>query len=762
MKKTVILFWFIGLTSLLNAQVCFEKIHPVNKAGTYYDVCRIANGKAIICGDDGYLAVSQDDGLTWSPVSSGTLEPLYALGFLNENTGFTGGNNGILLKTTNGGENWDSIYSFPQDVNEIHVINDTFVLVTTVRYRDDLDVIVDSSDLYYTSVDGGITWESDTIQGGYKPVSMDKVSDSTWCMACQFITKAIPNIHTKVYKTNNFGDDWQPIVSTDTMNIQMTAASFFPSNTLFINRDTGFVFTHYPFDHYLYDNSLVSMLTTNDGGETWKHVNYFLDGYGYPNNDLIRVKDAIAVSDTSWYIAGNRMRGGAVALGSAANKATAEWPSYFLHAIGKISSQVLVAVGDHGLIFRSADNGANWALVDSMPAFNLNYMKKLNDGNIMAAYTRTDEFEFIYYTDVVSVVIRSIDSGENWDVLNVVKDVKLDKLDFVTDSFAYGMRRGSSENTVYSDNAAKDWQTTDSTLNSGFYGYEVSFLNKDTGYIAQVDEMSVPSIYFTADAGQNWIKCSGQYYPLSFENSFEIEFFNKKPYMATEGMDGSKKEVFTTDNYIDWYIDSTLNLTGKKQYDFNFVNDTLGFILADDTLAHTKNGGETWDFITLGDTLQKLSFFNDSIGLIYGNNKIALTTNTGDTWTFYNLPTRNIINGLQMVSDSVILAYGENGTIIKCLLIEGSETPLTLSENISDIEKHLILYPNPVYSQCYLCNLSTESAIIEIYNLRGQQVKSLTISSINGCIELNLSSLNEGIYFLREVNTAESIKLIKK
>ena len=48
---------------------------------------------------------------TGSPQVSGTLNGLYSIYFTDANTGYVVGSEGIILKTTNGGTNWDTLSS---------------------------------------------------------------------------------------------------------------------------------------------------------------------------------------------------------------------------------------------------------------------------------------------------------------------------------------------------------------------------------------------------------------------------------------------------------------------------------------------------------------------------------------------------------------------------------------------------------------------------------------------------------------------------
>lgn len=59
----------------------------------------------------------------WQILNSGTTEHLYSIEFVNENTSYISGDNGTLLKTTNGGSNWQINIGLPG--TDIAFVNDS-------------------------------------------------------------------------------------------------------------------------------------------------------------------------------------------------------------------------------------------------------------------------------------------------------------------------------------------------------------------------------------------------------------------------------------------------------------------------------------------------------------------------------------------------------------------------------------------------------------------------------------------------------------
>src|SRR5262245_20606791 len=85
----------------------------------------------------------------WVKQPSPTTSDLYDVDFANKNTDFAVGTRGVVVKTTDGGVNWQLLKS---------PTSDDLVSVTVI---DSLNVFVGSSGgpTIYKSVDGGNTWQ---------------------------------------------------------------------------------------------------------------------------------------------------------------------------------------------------------------------------------------------------------------------------------------------------------------------------------------------------------------------------------------------------------------------------------------------------------------------------------------------------------------------------------------------------------------------------------------------------------------------------
>lgn len=141
----------------------------------------------------------------------------------------------------------------------------------------------------------------------------------------------------------------------------------------------------------------------------------------------------------------------------------------------------------------------------------------------------------------------------------------------------------------------------------------------------------------------------------------------------------------------------------------------------------------------------------------------------------YNDVARVIIGDIDGVEGSIpaVVEYGETHSYTFETAIDPSWNPANLvlvgllinpdgsianaqkselTVGINDIEKEdLNVYPNPASNNIHIANM--ERGDIQIYNLNGTLVK--TISDVEGDININVSELNTGIYFVKSISDKE-------
>ncbi len=253
-----------------------------------YDVHIFNQAKLAIAGgnlqNDALQSVfmSNNSGLTWD-VNYDYIAPMInAIDFFDDSVGFAVGNEGILLKTTDCGQNWTSVNSgITRQLNDVKYLNDSTLIAVggsavyqTIMTSTDngntwtiqLDVVgrllqsvcfideqngtaVGANTILKTS-DGGLNWI---------PVSTPIIRDFN---SVTFANSAIGyiaggdtagTVNRTILKTVNGGNSWSIILDEN-------AAQF--NDIYFLNTNTGYV---------VGDSSKV--MKTTDGGNNWVNQN---------------------------------------------------------------------------------------------------------------------------------------------------------------------------------------------------------------------------------------------------------------------------------------------------------------------------------------------------------------------------------------------------------------------------------------------------------------------------------------------------------
>ena len=167
-----------------------------------------------IGGNNGYLAKTTNGGLNWVSQSSGISDFVRSISFANANTGFICGGNGAIKKTTNGGLNWSSLNSGLTST------------VYSVSAADSVNVFACSQTYVLRSGDGGANW----IQVNVSANSL---------LAVEFRNKDTGFVAGQggvLYKTVNSGLNWTQVNTFTVNNIW---------DLSFINGSTGWLNAYY-------------------------------------------------------------------------------------------------------------------------------------------------------------------------------------------------------------------------------------------------------------------------------------------------------------------------------------------------------------------------------------------------------------------------------------------------------------------------------------------------------------------------------------
>ncbi len=126
--------------------------HVTQTTADFMEVCFSDSNHGWIVGAGGTILRTIDAGTTWSSVESGTSANLRSCVFIDNNNGWAcgGENSPVLLKTSNGGQDWTALNDFSQI---------TWMVFNDIIFSDSLHGwVIGTGLLTFKTSDGGISW----------------------------------------------------------------------------------------------------------------------------------------------------------------------------------------------------------------------------------------------------------------------------------------------------------------------------------------------------------------------------------------------------------------------------------------------------------------------------------------------------------------------------------------------------------------------------------------------------------------------------
>ncbi len=203
-------------------------------------------------GENGVIIKTIDGGSSWVQQNSGVSSMLRSIVFLDTNKGFIVGENGVVLKTIDGGNTWEKEPSL------------TTVDLLNISHVGDLIIITGKEGFIARSSDAGDSWNIVSIE------TFETLYDHS------FIDKSTGYIvgnSGHIFKTIDGGITWEQLISETSMRL---------IDVSFVDSENGIIVG----GSSEYDGII---LQTSDGGLSWeKNIipSIFLSSVEFVNNDL--------------------------------------------------------------------------------------------------------------------------------------------------------------------------------------------------------------------------------------------------------------------------------------------------------------------------------------------------------------------------------------------------------------------------------------------------------------------------------------------
>ena len=207
MKKIFFLLLTLGWLITLNAQWIEQNSGTTNYLN---DVYCISEDTVVVVGNYGTILRTTNGGTQWNTISCPTTEHLNRVKFADSQTGYAVGDNGTVLKTTDTGQTWQILNTGYNNVN--------FKAISCVTA--DILYIGGSVGLMIKTNNGGTSWTNDNTgtTGHIRDIQM--INDTLGYAISDFL-------QNKIIKKNSSGNQWHEIgnVESDFRAIHMLNAN---------------------------------------------------------------------------------------------------------------------------------------------------------------------------------------------------------------------------------------------------------------------------------------------------------------------------------------------------------------------------------------------------------------------------------------------------------------------------------------------------------------------------------------------------------
>jgi photosystem II stability/assembly factor-like uncharacterized protein len=714
----------------------------------------------------------------WEILNEGFKGSINTIDFVNDNIGWIAGSDGTLLKTSDGGENWNSI----DIANSLNFYQIDFI-------NESIGWAIEESSIR-KSIDGGLSWIQQFPNYGFGSLY---VLDEN-------------NVYIvggdTIFKTTNGGTNW--------IDISPNLPNRNYNSLWFKDSQTGVVVGNY--NDGTRDRGII--LRTTNGGSIWNEVivnefNSIYDlqflnnsiSYFRANNDSITFLCKTVDMCSSWTIKTQS--------------------SYGIGSYQYIDSNTVYAIiGDSitaNNIMKSLNSGITWQTVQSTPfwltriyfvnsfkGFILSdwFLLAINSGNTNWIIKKffypsindvlfTDKCHGVFIGGFMSSgrgahgggpvgnIFTTENGGISWNINFYNVDRILHSASYVSNTlgFCFGTYVQGPDRIYKTTDSGTNWiQMIEFSQDSIGYGFGVSdliFNNEQDGWAvgSYWGTMEGAGIIKTTDSGEHWdldwidttigspglksIVCNVVTGWAVGESGMLIKYTPQTGWIKqTSITDLPLKKVFFSDENHGW-------ITGGYQNANNFQNIVL----------KTTNGGDSWEKVqNVPYLIKDIVFLDNNFGWAIGYDSsgvggILKTTDGGNTWT---IDTDNLsakLNALY-IKDGYGWAVGDNGLILRTTNAgptwvddenETLPTEFTLEQNypnpFNPSTKIKFTIPTPPSSSPLPKGRNEVGFVtLKVYDVLGREIATLVNEEKKPGIyeiEFNGTELSSGIYLYR-------------
>lgn len=604
-----LLFYFYFFNLGLFAQGIVYEVYPNLPRVEYFGVHFLNPDTGFAVGEDGIIIKTTDGGINWLQKTSPTINNLWKINAFDNNNIFICGYNGTLLHSTDIGETW-----------EIVNINVTDHLLGLKILDQHIGWLCGFDSVLFKTEDGGNTWtrKITSFPGVYRDIDFYNNTIGYICSTTGFLVTEDGgnNWVSKIYAGLN---TVEPLTENNVITGSPTGHLLYSSD-----RGTTWIFTNEPLTSniqslemvndtlgYACSNFSNSHFVTTDGGLSWTEN---IERIG--NSQIIFVDENIGYGVGTNLTLTKTTDGGKVWRRLILNEGINDI-SFIDENKGFMSSSMLYSFEDsyyHNKLYYTNNEGKRW-----------NFVSGLVDSSIRTI----SEIVFIdslngFVGELGGLIYKTTNGGYNWEIKDNM-DLEYNPIvDFYFhNNYGWALVSSSISRIKKTSDMGESW-----TLLNNIFTYKLNniyFLDEMNGWVTGI-------LYFgkTTDGGETWVQNT----TLNYSNYNDVYFSDLNTGWLTVDQNRTLK---TTNGGINW------QLTNLKGGDFKLVDTTNIYLTSNQALYYSKDNGSTWHM------------------RLDSSNSIIL----------FSIPKINI--GLGIINSQTILKYKDSVIVpVELVLFEGT------------------------------------------------------------------------------------------
>jgi photosystem II stability/assembly factor-like uncharacterized protein len=582
--------------------------NPLPQGNFLNDIKSLGGNAAIAVGDHGTILKTTDGGTNWESLPSGVDLDLYAVSAADTNTIWAVGDEGAILKTSDGGSTWDK--QFGPSGTEVYGVSAVNANVAWAASAGDAT----QGGIIMRTLDGGSTWENKS------PGDFPILSD-VHALSADFAWLCGPGV---ISRTTDGGAHWDH--ETLPVSTYFNRIQVFDTNKAIVVGYNG-VF-----------------LRTGDGGVNWSQED---------TKTKREIKDLSFLNDQSGWIVGDAGMIAKTGDGGAHWDNQQSGSSVELMGVSARDANQVWVSGEAGELLISSDAGNNWSRLSSGDTDTLVSICAFGDRTLWAAGSD-------------STILKTDDGGNQWK--NQAAPVAVDYLGISAFNQQTAWAVGKRGTIIHTSDGA-NWAAQNSGVWATLLG--VAAVGVNEAWAAGVNGVLLK----TGDGGQNWARV-----PTNTVMELEVEaldgnmawIYGTGGYAARTDDGGSTWQVQDVSMGPDYVVDRITCLSAVDSstayatviaHERTQVGDFSVVFKTTDGGAHWINtyaaGQGSLDLFAVTAVDNNTAWACGLFGLV------MKTGDGGQTWVEQEAMTDSMINGATATSGSTVWIAGLEGNILR-------------------------------------------------------------------------------------------------